>query len=71
MCDMHAKRGQRGRDMHAPKREKLDPWGRLVTAAIELADADSDDDSDYNKREARLRSAARRWAGVIHRHSNR
>lgn len=71
LCYAHAKRQWRGQDMRTPKRERLDPWGRVVTAAIELADADSEDDQDFHRREARLRAAARRWAGASVRHRNR
>jgi len=70
-CDMHYKRAERGQEMSAPRRERLTPWSRVVVAAIDLADADSENDIDFSRREARLRYAARRWVGVRPRHSNR
>ena len=61
-CYMHAKRLTRGADMSAPRRERLPPWERVVASALELADADSDDDLDFSRKAARLRYAARRWS---------
>lgn len=63
MCSMHYKRSLRGVEMSPGKREQLTPWARVVTAAIELADADSEDDNDFQRCAARLRYAARRWVG--------
>ena len=65
MCAMHYKRRERGSCMSDPKRERLTPWGRVVEAALELADADTEDDGDYHRREARLRMAAKRWVGTM------
>lgn len=64
LCAMHAQRALRGKEMAAPKRERLTPWARVVEAAIELADADAEDDSEFRRLESHLRVAARRWAGA-------
>jgi hypothetical protein len=60
-CSMHTKRQQRGTPMNAPEREILPPFERLVQASIDLADADSDDDGEYNRAESRLKAAAKCW----------
>jgi alkylated DNA nucleotide flippase Atl1 len=63
MCYMHDKRRARGQPMDSPRREQLTPWARVVEAAIELADADSDDDDEFRRLESHLRVATKRWAG--------
>jgi hypothetical protein len=64
MCSMHYKRAARGSCMNTPKREQLSPWGRVVEAALGLADSDTDDDNEWRRMEGRLRCAVKRWAGV-------
>ena len=68
MCAMHHKRQSRGAPMNAPVRESLDPWERCVVAAIDLADADSDDDEGYARAESRLRNALRMFAAKPSKH---
>lgn len=47
--------------MNAPIRERLEPWSRLVAAALQLADVDAEDDVQYALAEAGLRRAASAW----------
>lgn len=51
----------RGAPMNAHKQERLSPYGRLVEAAVTLADADSEDDKAYHSAENLLRRAAVNW----------
>lgn len=64
-CDFHEKRHQRGQPLTAPKAERLSPKGRLLEAAICLADADSEDDVEYQRRERALLLAARQLASHV------
>jgi hypothetical protein len=44
------KREQRGQDRHAPVKEVLTPWARVVESAIDMVDRRLDDDDDANDR---------------------
>ena len=49
-CWMHYRRQARGGDMQAPPQEVLPPREKLVAAAIELADAETDEEFDESIR---------------------
>lgn len=52
--------------MDPPIREPyLSPFARVEAAAIALADADAEDDGEYQKARERLRSAVRAYAGLL------
>jgi len=58
LCQGHFRRRARGRQVHAPIRETLTPWGRLAEAALLFADAPADDDAEYRRVAMALRRAA-------------
>jgi hypothetical protein len=60
-CAMHRKRLERGTPMHAPKNEKLTPKKRAFEASLALGDADSEDDSDFMRREDNWTKATGTW----------
>ncbi len=58
LCSTHMKRQQRGQQLSLPMAEKLvSPWERIHAAAIDLADADSEDDIAYARAVDRLEKA--------------
>ena len=58
LCSAHRKRKQRGVQLGLPMVEKFcSTWDRLHAAAIDLAEADSEDDIAYQRAEDRLRKA--------------
>jgi hypothetical protein len=59
LCQLHVKRLQRGAPLSAPIHEHLDPKQKLLAAALKYADADSEDDAEYLRRERLLVYAAR------------
>jgi hypothetical protein len=58
-CECHKKRAQRGGSMSTPAKKQESPWGRVQEAALQVAEADSD--QEYKAARERLRSAARVW----------
>jgi len=58
-CEFHEKRFQRGQSLTAPKQERLSPNERVVEAALRFAEADSEDDAEYEKSKRDLFRAAR------------
>jgi len=69
-CEHHEKRLQRCRCpsaarcqcLTAPKQERLSPQDRVVEAALSLADADSEDDAEFQRRKRALLLAVRQLA---------
>lgn len=61
LCWMHLKRKQRGTVAEAPEQERLTPSERVTQAALDLADADTDDDDAYALAVDTLRKAVDRW----------
>lgn len=61
LCDRCRKRKARGGDLGAPVQERLSPRQRVFEAAIDLADADSEDDGAAGRAEANLAAAVSRW----------
>lgn len=58
LCSTHRKRAQRGQQLGLPVAERfLSTWDRLHAAALDLADADTEDDAAYRRAEDRLRKA--------------
>lgn len=67
-CDLHEKRwqrGKRGAELEAPVEEELTPTGKLVQLALDLADADADDEVEYQRAEAALIRQAKRLAPAL------
>ncbi len=62
LCWAHVRRRSRGSSLSAPIRRVTSPWSTVVDAAIDLADSDSQDDTNYRRRQWRLRKATLRYA---------
>lgn len=61
LCDRCRKRKARGGDLGAPKQERLERIQRAEEASISLANADSEDDGDYDRRKANWKAAISRY----------
>jgi hypothetical protein len=69
-CPLHEKRLQRCECpsparctcLAAPRQERLSPKGRLVEAALRLAECDAEDDTEYQRLERALFLAARQFS---------
>ncbi len=62
LCEAHHKRRQRGQSLDPPVRQRLDPAGALLEAALAYADAPSEDDLAWWLARERLLVAAKRYA---------
>lgn len=60
-CATHYKRWKRGGDLAAPVQERLERIQRAEEASISLADADPEDDGDYDRRKANWKAAIGRY----------
>jgi hypothetical protein len=64
LCSTHRKREARGQSVTAPLRAPTydSPFHRAHEAAMALADAPTDDDAEYRRREDRFRKALDAYA---------
>lgn len=62
LCETCRKRRRRGHLRPTNGHRYENPWSRLTEAAIEYSNADSENDTDAEKRRQRLRKAALAWA---------
>ena len=62
LCQGHFRRRSRGRPVSGRLREVLSPWGRVVEAALALADVSSEDDQAHRRAEDNLRTAITAYA---------
>jgi hypothetical protein len=64
-CAAHAKRLERGDKSSAPIRERLSLRGRVLQLCIDIADADSENDDDYERKWDALEHALREYADHV------
>jgi hypothetical protein len=64
-CAAHAKRLERGTKANEPIREKLSLRARCQDLALKFADADSDDDEDFERRWDAIEHALREYAPAV------
>ncbi len=60
LCQTHGKQRQRGKPLR-PIPERLTPGEAALVAAFELAEANSEDDKEYERLRAAFLRAARAW----------